>query len=107
LAEARTAALDRLNALLGTGRATTIPEEIVTAARYARVEHLLLAGDGEIWGRFDEPEDRIIAHGSAVEGDIELFNHAAVMTLRYAGCATLVEPNGLPRAGQIAAILRY
>jgi Bacterial archaeo-eukaryotic release factor family 3 len=105
--EARTAALDRLNALLGTGRATTNPEEIVKAARYARVERLLLAGDSELWGRFDETEDRIIAHGSAVEGDIDLFNYAMVMTLRYNGSVTLVEPNGVPRSGQIAAILRY
>ena len=105
--EARTAALDRLNALLGTGRATTNPEEIVTAARHARVDTLFLPGEGELWGRFNETEDRIIAHGSAVEGDIDLFNYAAVMTLRRGGSVTLAGPNGLPRSGQIAAILRY
>jgi len=37
LAEARAAAVDRLNALLPAGKATTKPEEIVKAARYARV----------------------------------------------------------------------
>jgi hypothetical protein len=103
----RTVALDRLSALLGTGKATINPEEVVKAARYARVDNLFLAGDGELWGRFDEAEDRIIAHGSAVEGDIDLFNYAAVMALRHKGSVTLVEPTALPRSGRIAAILRY
>jgi hypothetical protein len=107
LAEARVAGLDRLNALFGTGRATTNPEEIVTAARYARVDNLFLARDDELWGRVDETEDRIIAHGNAVEGDIDLFNYAAVMTLRHKGTITLVEQRALPRSGRIAAILRY
>jgi hypothetical protein len=107
LKQGRTAALDRLNALLGTGRATVSPEEIVTAARHARVDNLFLIAGSELWGRFDETEDRIIAHGSAIEGDIDLFNYAAVMTLRHKGSVTLVEANMLPRSAQIAAILRY
>jgi hypothetical protein len=37
LGEARATALERLNFSLGTGKATTKPEEFVTAARYARV----------------------------------------------------------------------
>lgn len=105
--EARTIALDRLNALLGTGRATTNPEAIVKAARYARVDNLFLTSEGDLWGRFDETGDRIIAHGSAVECDIDLLNYAAVTTLRHGGSVTLVEPNALPRSALIAAILRY
>src|SRR5689334_9838612 len=50
LADARAAAVDRLNALLPAGKATTKPEEIVKAARYARVDTLFLAGDDHLWG---------------------------------------------------------
>jgi hypothetical protein len=105
--EARSAALDRLNALLGTGKATINPEEIVTGARHARIDNLFLTSEGELWGKVDETEERIIAHGSAIEGDIDLFNYAAVMTLRHKGSATFVERSALPRSSQIAAILRY
>ena len=107
MGEARLAALDRLNALRSTSRVTTSPEEVVKAARYSRVDNLFLTCEGELWGRFDETEDRIIAHGSAVERDVDLLNYAAVTTLRYGGSVTLVEPNVLPHSTLGAAILRY
>jgi hypothetical protein len=46
-------------------------------------------------------------HGSPVEGDIDLLNYVAVMTLRQGGSVTIVEPNALPRSAFVAAILRY
>jgi hypothetical protein len=61
----------------------------------------------EVWGRFDEGEDGIIVHGSPVEGDIDLLNYVAVMTLGQGGSVTIVEPNALPRSAFVAAILRY
>src|SRR5438270_7711523 len=86
LAEGRAAGVDRLNASLAAGKAATRPEEIVKAARYARVDTLFLTGDDHLWGRFDEPEDRVVAHGSAGEGDIDLLDYAALMALSH-GCA--------------------
>jgi hypothetical protein len=47
--EARTAAVERLNARLSSGKATTRPEEIVKAARYARIDALFLSGDEHLW----------------------------------------------------------
>ena len=107
LAEARAAAVDRLNALLPAGKATTKPEEIVKAARYARVDTLFLTGDDHLWGRFDESEDRVVAHGSAADGDIDLLDFAALMTLRQGGSVTFVEREALAPPGLSAAILRY
>jgi hypothetical protein len=107
LAETRAAAVDRLNALLAAGKATTKPEEIVKAARYARIDTLFLAGEDHLWGWFDEAEDRVVAHGSAADGDIDLLDFAALMTLRQGGSVTLVEREALPPPGFSAAILRY
>jgi hypothetical protein len=107
LAEARAAAVDRLNASLAAGKATTKPEEILKAARYARVDTLFLTGDDHLWGSFDESEDRVVAHGSAADGDIELLDFAALMTLRQGGSVTLVAREALPPPGLSAAILRY
>jgi hypothetical protein len=107
LAEARAAAVDRLNALLRAGKATSKPEEIVRAARYARVDTLFLAGDGHLWGWFDEAEDHVVAHGSAADGDIDVLDFAALMTLRQGGSVTLVAREALPPPGLSAAILRY
>jgi len=106
-AEARTAALDRLNTLLPAGKAATKPEDIVKAARYARIDTLFLSGDEHLWGQFDETEDRVIAHGSRGEGDVDLLDFAALMTLRQGGSVTLIDRAMLPPPGMAAAILRY
>jgi hypothetical protein len=109
LDKGRADALGRLNALLaaGDGRATTNPEEIVKSAHYGRVEQLFLAHGETLWGRFIETKDRIEGHGSPAEGDEDLFDYAAQMTLRQAGAVTLVERAQLPPNGPVAAILRY
>ena len=107
LAEARAAAVDRLNALLPAGKATTKPEEIVKAARYARVDTLFLTGDDHLWGWFDESEDRVAAHGSGADGDIDILDFVALMTLRQGGSVMLVAREALPPPGLSAAILRY
>jgi Bacterial archaeo-eukaryotic release factor family 3 len=107
LVETRAAAVDRLNALLAAGKATTKPEEIVKAARYARVDTLFLTGNDHVWGWFDESEDRVVAHGSAADGDIDLLNFAALMTLRQGGSVMLAPREALPPPGLSAAILRY
>jgi hypothetical protein len=109
LDKGRADALGRLHALLGTadGRATTTPAEIVKSAHYGRVEQLFLARGEMLWGRFIESEDRIEAHASPAEGDEELFDCAARMTLRQGGTVTLVDRAQLPPNGSAAATLRY
>ena len=106
IAVARAAAFDRLNALLPAGKATTKPEEVVKAA-LCTGRHAVPGGDDHLWGWFDEPEDRVVAHGSAAEGDIDLLDFAALMTLRQGGSVMLVSREALPPPGVSAAILRY
>jgi hypothetical protein len=106
----RSAALGQLGSMLGTGnngRATTIPEEIVKAARYGRVDRLFLSDGDPLWGWFDERHDRIVAHRDPVPGDDDLLDYAAVMTLRQGGNVTVVDRTQLPPTGPAAAILRY
>ncbi|HEY1259334.1 MAG TPA: hypothetical protein VGF34_08790 [Stellaceae bacterium] len=104
---ARKAAVERFNSRIGTGQATTKPADIVRAARYARIDTLFLCGDEHLWGRFDEAADRIVAHQSPVEGDIDLLDDAAVMTLRHGGEVMLVDRQQLPPPGLVGALLRY
>ena len=89
------------------GKASTKPEDIVKAARYARIDALFLSGDEHLWGRFDETEDRVLAHGSKGDGDVDLLDYAALMTLRQGGSVMLVDRAMLPPPGIAAAILRY
>ena len=102
-------ALGRLQSLLGNGdgKAITRAEDIVKAAHYGRVDRLFLADGAPLWGQFIEKEDRIVAHGTPAEGDDDLLDYAALMTLRQGGVVTLVDRTQLPPNGPAAAILRY
>lgn len=104
--EARNAALDRFNALFHAGKATAKPQEILKAARFARVDRLLLTGDGQLWGKLDRSGEHV-ARENAIASGIDLLNYAALMTLRHRGSVTLVEQSMLPPPGLFAAILRY
>lgn len=105
----RADALGRLNALLGTGnaKATINSEEIVKAARYARIDELFLCDGAPLWGFFLEGQDRVAVHPEPAEGDGDLFDYAALMTLRQGGSVTVVDRAQLPPNGAAAAILRY
>jgi hypothetical protein len=73
----------------------------------ATVDTLFRTDDDHLWGWFDESEDRVVAHGSAADGDIDFLDFAALMTLRQLGSVTLVAREALPPPGLSAAILRY
>ena len=105
----RADALGRLESLLGTGngKATAKPEEIVKAAHYGRVDQLFLADGATLWGRFDEAKDKVVAHGESAPDDDDLFDYAALLTLRQRGDVMLVDRAQLPPNGPAAAILRY
>jgi hypothetical protein len=107
-AEAQRAALDRLNHLVGIAdaKATLRIEEIVRAAQDGRVDTLLLADDAELWGSVTQ-DHQVVAHGSPVPGDEELFDRAAIETLRRGGHVGLMPRAALPRQQPAAAILRY
>jgi Bacterial archaeo-eukaryotic release factor family 3 len=105
----RADALGRLHSLIGNRdpKAATRAEDIVKAAHYGRVDRLFLSDGAVLWGRFDEAQDRVVAHGSPADGDDDLFDYAALMTLRQGGPVTLVERAQLPPGAPAAAILRY
>ena len=106
--DARGEWLGRLRTLLGNnGKATAQTEEIVKAARYGRVDRLFLCDGQPLWGFFDERDDRVVAHREPADGDDDLLDYAALMTLRQGGNVTLVDRTQLPPTGPAAAILRY
>jgi hypothetical protein len=107
IAAAHAAALDRLNGLIGTGRAVTAVEDIIGAAREGRIETLFVGRDAHIWGRIDETSGQVVVHEAAAEDDIDLLDRAALLTLRQGGGVAASERALLPAPGLAAALLRY
>jgi Bacterial archaeo-eukaryotic release factor family 7 len=93
----------RCRALERRGRATGDLRRIVPAAVGGRVESLLVPMGSEQWGTLDPATGAAQLHRRWRPGDVDLFDLAAVETLRHGGTAY-----PLPAAQtRPAAILRY
>ncbi len=105
----RDAAIARFRALRGDGdgRAASRIEDIVGAAHAGRIDSLFLVPDGQLWGRFDETDYRVEAHGSQSRDDVDLLDDAAARTLEHGGQVYLLAREDLPPGAMMAATLRY
>jgi hypothetical protein len=82
-------------------------EEILSAAEYGRIGGLLLALDAAAWGRFSVEEGLLDVHGTRNEGDEDLLNHAAALTLEKGGEVYGLPRSEMPRGALAAAALRF
>lgn len=103
------AAIDRFNSLYGDGspRATLEPAEIVKAARWGKVDTLILAEGEHLWGRFDESANEVETHDRPSPLDDDLLDIAAQQTLLNGGEVKIVDRPHVPRGATAAGIMRY
>lgn len=102
-------AINHFNSLYNDGsqRASTEPAELVKAARWGRMDTLLLAEGRHVWGRFDEDADRVETHREPAPADDDLLDLAAQQTLLNGGQVRMLPPDAMPAGAQAAGILRY
>lgn len=93
--------------LIGTGRAASDINTIVTAAYDGRIDTLFVAMSVQQWGIFHAETRTVEAHQEAVGGDEDLLDVAATYTLLKRGTVYAVDPEQLPDRTPAAAILRY
>jgi hypothetical protein len=93
--------------LVGTGRAASDINTIVTAAYDGRIDTLFVAMSVQQWGVFHAETRTVEAHQAAVAGDEDLLDVAATYTLLKRGTVYAVDPEQLPDRSPAAAILRY
>ncbi len=108
-AAARAEVLDRVNARAhsGAGPVATRLNEVVSAAHYGRIDSVLVADRGAVWGHFDEATDALTIHNQPHPEDDELLNEIVSETLRKGGRAFLAPRQDLPPQSPAAAMLRY
>jgi hypothetical protein len=105
--QAREAAVASYLELRGTGRATGDLELAVGAALHGRVAVLFVPVGVQRWGRVDRDTGAVALHAEAQRDDEDLLNVAAVETLLSSGTVYAVDPDEMPDAAAIAAVLRY
>lgn len=103
------AVIDHFNSLYqdGSPRASTEPAEIVRAARWGKMDTLILAEGEHVWGHFDEQADQVETHKEPAPLDDDLLDLAAQQTLLNGGEVRVVARDHVPGGAAAAAIMRY
>ncbi|MEK0082034.1 hypothetical protein [Benzoatithermus flavus] len=111
LAQRRADDLDRFKMLAGSNdpRGATDLPAIVSAARFGRVDTLLVAEGASVWGICDEEGDRVRVNRESTPDNQDLVDYAAVQTLLRGGNVhVLSSAEEMPREGcPMVAILRF
>lgn len=105
--QAQHEAVERYQAMAGTGQTASNIPEAVSAAYYQRVDSLFVPVGQQKWGQFDPETGRVEVHPQPETGDEDLMDLAAVYTLLNGGTVYAVEPEQIPGEAPLAAVLRY
>ncbi len=100
-------AVQRVDELWATPRATSDPEIFVLAAVHGRVEALFVNNEAELWGTVDEKANSVDIHSLRQPADDDLLDLAALRTILAGGSVFSVPPSEMPRDGAAVALFRY
>lgn len=103
----REEALARYQEYRETERASDEVGMIFPAACYGQVESLFVAGDQELWGRFDQASNTIVLRQRAETSDEDVLERAAIQTFLHEGAVYVVDQADMPDHTLIAAVFRY
>jgi hypothetical protein len=90
-----------------TGLTSSIIEDVIPAAHYARISQLFALKDEHIWGSFDEMNNTLTIHAVQEAGDECLIDKAIIKTLRTGGEVFILNEDKMPGRSKLAAIMRY
>lgn len=86
---------------------SSIPADVIPAAYYSRISHLFVQKSVQIWGAFDEMNNKLKLHETQEQASEDLVDNAVVNTLSNGGEIFLLEKEKMPADSAIAAIFRY
>jgi hypothetical protein len=104
---ARREAAQQYLRLAGTPRASADIAEVLPAARIGRVDALLFARDGQVYGTLDHDANTVAVHAERRPDDEDLLETAAIETLAQGGEVHMVRAGEVPGGGMLAAVFRY
>ncbi|MBC7850424.1 MAG: hypothetical protein H7Y31_11850 [Chitinophagaceae bacterium] len=93
---------------IATALTSSMPDQIVPAAYYGRISHLLVRKGVQLWGSFDPMKNEMtLASEDANVSQEDLIDNAVEKTILTGGEVFLVEGDELPSDADIAAVFRY
>jgi len=103
----RQQALERYWNNSGNGLTSSIPADVVPACYYSRAEVLFIQKDAQLWGAFNEQDNRLILHDSEQPGDECLVNAAAAKAIATGAEVFILDKEQMPAESPLAALMRY
>jgi hypothetical protein len=86
---------------------SSLPEEVIPAAHYAKVAHLFIQKDEHLWGKFDEQANVLALHANEEADDECMLDKAAIKTILNGGEVHILSKDKMPADSKIAALMRY
>jgi hypothetical protein len=90
-----------------TERTSSIPDDVIRAAFYSRVRTLFIGKDAQLWGTFDEQNDKLELHDTEQPGDENLADKTVMKTVLNGGAVFMLDEHEVPQGAAVAAIMRY
>ena len=103
----RSAALDRYANNSGNGLTSPIPDDVIPACYYSRADVLFVQKGAQLWGTFNERDNKLVLHGAEQDGDECLVNAAAAKAVETGAAVFLLEKDEMPADSPMAALMRY
>lgn len=103
----RIQALDRYANNSSNGFTSTIPDDVIPACYYSRADVLFVQKGAQLWGTFNEQDNKLVLHGSEQKGDECLVNAAAAKAVETGAKVFVLEKNQMPADSPMAALMRY
>jgi hypothetical protein len=100
-------ALEKYGNNSGNGLTSTIPEEVIPACYYSRVDTLFIQKDAQLWGTFNEQDNKLVLHPSEQAGDECMVNAAAAKAVETGAAVYMLEKGQMPSDSPMAALMRY
>jgi len=92
---------------LTTSLTSSMPDKVIPASYYKQISTLFVEQDAHVWGKFDEDNNKLEINETKHINDECLINKAIINTLKNGGEVYVLEPERMPNAAVIAAILRF
>jgi hypothetical protein len=90
-----------------TALTSSIPDDVIPAAYYARVSQLFIEKNAQIWGTFDEQNNKLVIHDNQQLNDDSLTDKAVIKTILNGGEVFVLEREDMPVPSALAALMRY
>jgi len=100
-------ALEQYGNNSGNGLTSTIPDDIIPACYYSRVDMLFIRKDAQLWGNFNEQDNKLVLHSSEQPGDECMINAAAAKAVETGAAVFMLNREQMPAGSPMAARMRY